>query len=102
MNEIIKVNYDREQPTVSARDLHEKLKVKTEFKDWFPRMCEYGFTDGKDFFRKTSQSIGGRLARDYDLTIWCAKEICIVQRTEIGRIIQNHFLDLEDSCNTSD
>lgn len=49
MNELLKINYETGQPTVSARDLHEQLHIKTAFKDWFPRMCEYGFEDGKDF-----------------------------------------------------
>lgn len=100
MEEIIKVNYDSEQPTVSARELYEKLEVKTAFKDWFPRMCEYGFTVGKDFCSKMSESTGGRPATDYDLTIRCAKEICMIQRTEVGRTIRNYFLDLEDAWNT--
>ena len=50
MNDLIKVNYtESEQPTVSGRELHEALEVKTAYKDWFPRMCEYGFTEGEDF-----------------------------------------------------
>lgn len=32
MNELIKINYDTEQPTVSARELHEKLNIETPFK----------------------------------------------------------------------
>ncbi|HCX6194811.1 TPA: phage antirepressor KilAC domain-containing protein [Listeria monocytogenes] len=34
---------------VSARDLHEFLEVKTKYKDWFPRMIEYGFVENTDF-----------------------------------------------------
>lgn len=30
MNEMIKVNYENDTPTVSARDLHEYLKVGSE------------------------------------------------------------------------
>lgn len=100
MKEMIRVSYEAEQPTVSARDLYEKLEIKTSFKDWFPRMCEYGFEEGKDFCSKMSESTGGRPAKDYDLTIRCAKEICMLQRTEIGRTIRNYFLDLEDAWNT--
>ena len=37
-----------ERLTVSARDLHTALEVKTSFKDWFPRMCEYGFEEGRE------------------------------------------------------
>lgn len=33
MNELIKINYETEQPTVSARDLHEKLHIGTRFND---------------------------------------------------------------------
>ena len=50
MNELaIKVNYESDKPTVSGRELHEKLGIKTAYKDWFPRMCEYGFAEGEDF-----------------------------------------------------
>lgn len=33
MQELIKINYDTEQPTVSARELHEKLNIETPFKN---------------------------------------------------------------------
>ena len=60
MNELIKINYDTEQPTVSARELHEKLNIGTAFKDWFPRMCEYGFEEGKDFLLKIERNLRER------------------------------------------
>ena len=49
MNELLKINYEAEQPTVSARDLHEALEINTRFNDWFSRMAEYGFENGVDF-----------------------------------------------------
>ena len=50
MNEImITVNFDDEKPTVSGRELHEALMVTTPYHKWFPRMCEYGFAEGRDF-----------------------------------------------------
>lgn len=49
MDALIRINYDTEQPTVSARELHEGLEIGTRFNDWFSRMTEYGFTEGKDF-----------------------------------------------------
>ncbi len=50
MNDLININYESaDRPTVSGRDLHEALKVETAYKDWFPRMCKYGFTEGVDF-----------------------------------------------------
>lgn len=49
MNELIKINYESDRPTVLARDLHEFLEVGTPYDKWFPRMCEYGFADGEDY-----------------------------------------------------
>lgn len=49
MNELIKVVYDNDRPTVSGRELHDKLEIKTAYKDWFPRMCEYGFNENENY-----------------------------------------------------
>ena len=100
MNDLIKVNYDTEQPTVSARELHTGLEIRTAFKDWFPRMTEYGFEAGKDFCSKMSESTGGRPAVDYEISIDMAKQICMIQRTEKGRLYRQYFLDLEKAWNT--
>ena len=97
MNEIIKINYETEQPTVSARDLHDGLEIKTAFKDWFPRMAESGFEAGKDFCSKMSESTG---AIDYQITVDMAKQICMIQRSEKGRQYRQYFLDLEKAWNT--
>ena len=37
MEEIIKINYDAEQPTVSARELHRTLEIKERFSVWADR-----------------------------------------------------------------
>lgn len=100
MNEIIQINYESENPTVSARDLHEGLEIKTAFKDWFPRMAEYGFEEGKDFCSKKSESTGGRPSVDYEVSVDMAKQICMIQRTEKGRTYRQYFLDLEKAWNT--
>ena len=49
MQELIKIEYTNDNPTVLARDLHEALHVATPYNKWFPRMCEYGFAEGTDF-----------------------------------------------------
>lgn len=100
LNNLITVNYDTEQPTVSARDLHDGLEIKTAFKDWFPRMCEYGFIEGKDFCSKLSESTGGRPSKEYDITVDMAKQICMIQRSEKGKMYRQYFLDLEKAWNT--
>ena len=100
MNGLLKINYGTEQPTVSARDLHEALEIKTAFKDWFPRMTEYGFEAGKDFSSEMSKSTGGRPAVDYQISIDMAKQICMIQRSPEGKQIRQYFLDLEKAWNT--
>lgn len=100
MNEIIKINYDNDRPTVLARDLHDFLEVKTAFKDWFPRMCEYGFSEGTDFCSFLSESTGGRPAQDAQLTIEMAKEICMLQRNERGKQARQYFIQLEKDWNS--
>lgn len=100
MNEIIKVNYENDRPTVLARDLHDFLEVKTAFKDWFPRMCEYGFSEGTDFCSFLSESTGGRPAQDAQLTIEMAKEICMLQRNERGKQARQYFIRLEKDWNS--
>lgn len=102
MDNLLRINYESEQPTVSARDLYEKLNIKTAFKDWFPRMCEYGFDEGKDFCSKMSEtsSKGGRPSKDADISIDMAKQICMIQRSPEGKQIRQYFIDLEKAWNT--
>lgn len=104
MNEL-KLNSDT--MTVSARELHEKLNIKTAFKDWFPRMCEYGFEENKDFNMLKKERVqieGGREVKreitDYDISIDMAKEICMIQRTPEGKRVREYLIDLEKAWNT--
>ena len=85
MTELIKVTYNNDRPVVSARELHDFLEVETPFNKWFPRMCEYGFTEGQDFWTFLSESTDGRPAQEAALTIDMAKEICMIQRSEKGK-----------------
>lgn len=63
-------------------------------------MCEYGFEEGKDFCSKMSVSTGGRPAKDADISIDMAKQICMIQRSPEGRQIRQYFIDLEKAWNT--
>lgn len=100
MNELIKITYNNDRPAVSARDLHNFLEVKTAYKDWFPRMCEYGFTEGEDFCSFLSESTGGRPAQDAVFTIDMAKELCMIQRNEKGKQARQYFLQIEKDWNS--
>ena len=104
MFEIVKVNFENETPTVSARELHEFLGVKTKYKDWFPRMCDYGFTENQDFIamaQKRATAQGNETTyMDAALTIDMAKEICMIQRTERGKQAREYFIKLEKAWNS--
>lgn len=105
--ELMKISYDTEQPTVSARELHTGLEIKTKFNDWFSRMCEYGFRNNEDFNLLKNEQVrieGNREVKreiiDYQISIDMAKQICMIQRSEKGRMYRQYFLDLEKAWNT--
>ena len=106
MNDLIKVNYDTEQPTVSARDLHEGLEIGTKFNDWFPRMANYGFNENEDYILVTQKRETNNPKNpvtefvDYQISVDMAKQICMIQRSEKGRQYRQYFLDLEKAWNT--
>ena len=94
------VSMDEEHATVDGRELHEFLEVKTAYKDWFPRMCEYGFTEGIDFSSKRSKTTnGGRPSINHLLSIEMAKELCMIQRTEKGKMARKYFIEVEKAWN---
>lgn len=102
MNEILTINYESENPTVSARELHEKLHIGTKFTTWFERMKEYGFSEGKEFFPKLGETSeqGGRPQTDFEISVDMAKQICMIQRSPEGKQIRQYFIDLENAWNT--
>lgn len=100
MTELIRIDYQSDRPTVLASDLHNFLEVETPMNKWFPRMCEYGFTEGQDFQTFLSESTGGRPAQDAQLTIDMAKELCMIQRSEKGRQARQYFIQLEKDWNS--
>ena len=103
MNVLIPINYDGEQPTVSARALYTGLEIKSNFTTWFGRMCEYGFTEldyKKCFPNLESGCNGGQNMVDYLISVDMAKQICMIQRSEKGRLYRQYFIDLEKAWNT--
>lgn len=103
MNELIRVDFTGERPAVSARELHEFLEVETRFNDWFKRMCEYGFSEGEDYYSFLSNRVdglAGKPRQDAALSIDMAKEICMLQRNEKGKMARQYFLQLEKDWNS--
>lgn len=104
MKALIPINYDAEQPTVSARDLHEVLGITDRFSRWFERMSAYGFSEGNDFTSVKSSTLVNNGAEreiiDYQISVDMAKQICMIQRSEKGRLYRQYFIDLEKAWNT--
>ncbi len=104
MNELLKLNYDADRITLSARELHEFLTIETPFKKWFGRMAEYGFNENLDYRevmdKKVQNPQGGRPSTDYEITLDMAKEIAMIQRNEKGKQARQYFIEVEKQWNS--
>lgn len=101
MNVLIPINYDGEQPTVSARDLHLGLGVTERFSAWFNRQLQYGFQENVDYVGcKEFNTLAKQELQDYQISVDMAKQICMIQRSEKGRLYRQYFIDLEKAWNT--
>ncbi|QMT41385.1 antA/AntB antirepressor family protein [Neisseria shayeganii] len=84
--------------SVNARDLHKSLNVGRRFATWIvERIKEYGFIENQDFVAiSQKREIGhGRGKIDYHLTLDMAKELAMVEKTEVGREVRRYFIECE-------
>lgn len=101
MNPVITITTDENGDiVVSGRELRYFLGVKTEYKDWFPRMVAYGFVEGVDYTVITEEVDAQKRARTYGqinhlLKLDMAKAISMIQRTEKGRQMRQYFIEIE-------
>lgn len=104
MNELIRISFDSDRPTVSGRELYAALEIGSNYTTWFSRMCDYGFVEGIDYIscfpNVESESHGGQNKIDHQLTIDMAKQICMIQRTETGRKFRQYFIKVEEAWNS--
>lgn len=118
MKEIIKINTNENDITLSGRELHEFLDIGTEYPKWFERMTEYGFTKGEDYlvhyYDKNSSevknddaekmSVNQRSAKgiiiNHEIKLDMAKEIAMIQRNEKGKQARKYFLEVEKAWNS--
>ena len=103
MNELIPINYDCEQPMISARDLHKALGIKERFSAWFARYSDC-FEKEVDFTgvgKPTSVNNGAEIMlSDYSITTDMAKHISMMTKTEKGKEMRQYLIDLEKAWNT--
>ena len=103
MNDLIKVNFDTQ--TVSARDLYEVLEIKERFSVWAERLINYfGGEELTSVLKPTEvQNNGGvqiRELQDYIVSVEIAKHICLMSRTDKGKLCRQYLIDLEKAWNT--
>lgn len=105
MNELIPTSQNAlGEITLSGRDLHDFLEVKTPYTQWFERMTEYGFQENEDYillnnFVKQTGS-GGHNKQDHQIKLDMAKEIAMIQRSEKGKEARQYFLQIEKLWNS--
>lgn len=104
MEEVPLLNvHDGSDFPIDGRELHDALGIDTRYNDWFQRMCEYGFQEGKDYCSKMSNradGLPGKPRQDHSLTLAMAKEIAMVQRNDAGRRIRQYLISIEEAWNT--
>jgi anti-repressor protein len=98
-NELINIIYHNDIQVVDARSLHEVLESKQQFTDWIKNRIEkYDFEEGKSYFINLcnrSDGLSGKPRQEYLLTISTAKEIAMVENSEMGRKIRLYFIQIE-------
>ena len=98
---------DTGEKVVLGRELHERLKIKTPYHIWFPRMVEYGFVDGTDYFtenKNVHREDGRKMPQvqiDHIIKLDMAKHIAMIQRTPQGMEIRQMLIDLEKNASVN-
>jgi phage anti-repressor protein len=90
-----------ENNKVDAREIYNLIGVKARFNDWFKNSIDFiGGIEGEDFYYKSSKSTGGRPTIEYDVTIDCAKELCLIQRNEKSKQLRQWLINLSNQHDT--
>lgn len=95
MKHLLNIREENGKSVISARELYEFLEPKSQFTNWCERMFEYGFIKDIDFITILLESTGGRPGIDYALTLDCAKEISMLQRSDKGKEARSYFIECE-------
>ena len=107
MNQLIKVTIKGDQQLVSARELHNKLEVKTRFSLWVKQNFKH-FREGIDFegvvtttpFNPNYPDGKQQEIQDYALTIEMAKHLAMMSGTDKGYQVRDYFIKVEQAWNS--
>lgn len=95
---------------INARDLHQMLQIGRDFSNWIKSRIEsYGFVENEDFTcspnlaSEKSKGLasfwGGQNKIDYHITLDMAKELCMLERSELGQQARRYFIQKEKEAN---
>ena len=94
---VVFMNLDTLPSTLWARDLYDQMHIRSDFRKWFPRMCQYGYMP-----RVRLQDEGGRMVqryvKDYRITQDMAKKLCKLHHTAVGAAYQPQPFDWDMIC----
>ncbi len=88
------------QDCLDARQLYEFLQGGPDehwnFSRWIKaRIEEYEFEEDHDFTFAAAEGTGGNPAVEYTITINMAKELAMLEKTELGRSVRKYFIACE-------
>lgn len=77
---------------VDARGLYKFLQSKRQFANWINDKL-LDFEEGFDFNKIVKPLENNK--KDYMLSVDCAKELAMMERTEVGKIARRYFIEME-------
>ena len=97
---------------VNARELYRWLKVGRDFSNWIKdRIDKYDFVEDLDYFvaiakfgdgqkpNKTGKIVDAKtgkvLPKDYVISVDMAKELAMLENSEIGKMVRKYFIRVE-------
>lgn len=68
----------------------------TPFHKWISRhISAWGFQENKDYWTILSRKTRGRPATKYYITIDMVKQLCMLDKSDIGRKVRDYYIDIE-------
>ena len=103
---------------VSAKDLHKQLQVGRDYTTWIKdRIKKYDFISNEDYIEywvkdgiifddtqmgdvklditNSNQMVRNGYSKEYKLTSDCAKQLCMVQNNNLGKMTRKYFIYVE-------
>lgn len=104
MQELVKIQVkwfgEKKVNAVDGRELHQFLGNRRQFGNWITeRIDAYNFQENRDFVRLTnllSEGRGGQNRIDYTLSLNMAKELCMVEKNDMGKQAREYFIECEE------